>query len=518
MDNEYLSGLYSNVDGNTAISLSGGFGVPAPTGPGVPDGLSVQPMRHRRSGLEQGLLMAKDVFDSISGVDPNAYLGKTAELANRYDTTRMEEDPEGKAIDLNRAKILSQRAYATDDPELKKKYGAAIKKLLPLETQGLDDLTASEFLISGEKMEIEKIKAATQLAKEKMKGEYGLQKQQIQNEGKVTVQDMKNAVAQEHDALQYDLKMALADKDYEKAVMIRDRMDELERFKKTADYVREEMKQEYQLEGKQYGADKAYEGKVYSADTGYQKAVDVANINANSREGVAKINAESREAVANINALSREKAAQIKANAKATASGMNEIGDVIPSQGVVDAIKLIEDNPNQWDESANWLDTGVGRFFGLLSEKAVRNRSEATMALQEAVTGSVMNLMKLFPKGGASVINSGTEQKRFAPIAEIIASGRGNKIIPAVKSYYGGLYDAAQKAAGEKAPITRDEYVNLMVYGNTKGKDGGGLNMIPRDVMGMSSEGLPTVKRTQTGEGMAPASQSQYKKEGKRVF
>ena len=235
MDNEYLSGLYSNVDGNTAISLSGGFGVPVPTGPGVPDGLSVQPMRHRRSGLEQSLLMAKDVFDSISGVDPNAYLGKTAELANRYDTTRMEEDPEGKAVDYNRAKILSQRAYATKDPEMKKKYGAVIKRLLPRETQGLDDLTASEFLISSEKMEIEKLKAATQLAKEKMKGEYSLEKTDKQNENKITIQDMKNAATQEHDVLQYDLKMALADKDYEKAVMIRDRMDELEQFKKAVD-------------------------------------------------------------------------------------------------------------------------------------------------------------------------------------------------------------------------------------------------------------------------------------------
>ena len=507
MDNEYLSGLYSNVDGNTAISLSGGFGVPVPTGPGVPDGLSVQPMRHRRSGLEQGLLMAKDVFDSISGVDPNAYLGKTAELANRYDATRMEEDPEGKAIDLNRAKVLSQRAYATNDPELKKKYGAAIKRLLPKETQGLDDLTASEFLIGSEKMEIEKIKAAAQLAKQKLANEGALAKVEKQNEGKITLQDMKNAATQEHDALQYDLKMALADKDYEKAVMIRDRMDKLEEFKKLADYERAEMQQQYQLEGKQYTADK-----------GYQKAVDVANINASSREGIARINAQSREAVANINALSRQQVAQLKANAAATASGTNELGDIIPSQGVVDAIALIEGNPGQWDESANWFDTGVGRFFGLLSEKAVRNRSEATMALQEAVTGSVMNLMKLFPKGGASVINSGTEQKRFAPIAEIIASGRGNKIVPAVKSYYGGLYDAAQKVAGEKAPITREEYVNLMVYGNTKGKGGGGLSMISRDVMGMSSEGLPTVKRTQTSEGEAPAPQSQYKKEGKRVF
>lgn len=507
MNEEYLSGLVSDTNGNTAISLSGGFNIPVPTGPGVPDGLSVQPMRHRRSGLEQGLLMAKDVFDSISGVDPNAYLGKTAQLANQYDKVRMEEDPEGHQIDLNRAKILSQRAYATNDPETKKKYGAAIKRLLPRETQGLDDLTASEFLISSEKMEIEKLKAATKLKQEELKGTYGLQKQELSNQGKVTIQDMKNAATQEHDALQYSLKMALADKDYEKAVMIRDRMDALEQFKKEADYARSEMQEQYRLEGKQYTADK-----------GYQRAVDVANINANSREGVARINAQSREAVANINALSRQQAAQLKANAAATASGTNELGDIIPSQGVVDAITLIENNPGQFDEFANWADTSVGRFFGLLSEKGVKNRSEATMALQETVTGSVMNLMKLFPKGGASVINSGTEQKRFAPIAEIIASGRGNKIVPAVKSYYGGLYDAAQKVAGEKAPITREEYVNLMVYGNTKGKGGGGLSMISRDVMGMSSEGLPTVKRTQTSEGGVSASQSQYKKEGKRVF
>lgn len=430
-------------------------------------GLNVLPQRRRRSKGEEALAAAKDVFDLVSGVDPNAYIGKTLEGMNRYDETRAKEDPEGYQADMNRAKVLSQKAYNEKDPEVKKKYGAMIKRLLPYETQGLDDLTASEFLVSAEKMEIEKLKAATQLQKQKLANEYGLSKVLALNENKIAVQEMKNAAQAQHDALNYDLRTALADKDYEKASMIRDRMDELERAKSAADY---------------------------------QKAVDVAKINATSREGVAKINAQSRVDVANINALSREQVAQLKANIKATANGMNEIGDIIPSQGIVDAVKLIEDNPNQFDEMAGWLDTGFGRFFGLLGEKSVRNRSEATMALQEAVTGSVMNLMKLFPKGGASVINSGVEQKRFAPIAEIISSGRGNKIVPALKAYYGGLYDAAQKVAGERAPITREQYVNLMMYGNTGGKNGGGLNMISRDVMGMSSEGLPTIRKTQSAQ------------------
>ena len=430
-------------------------------------GLSVLPQRRRRSKGEEALAAAKDVFDFISGVDKNAYIGKTLEGMNRYDETRAKEDPEGYQADMNRAKVLSQKAYNETDPEVKKKYGAMIKRLLPYETQGLDDLTASEFLVSAEKMEIEKLKAATQLAKQKLANEGSLSKVMALNENKIAVQEMKNAAQAQHDALNYELRTALADKDYEKASMIRDRMDELEKVKNAADY---------------------------------QKAVDVAKINAASREGVAKINAQSRVDVANINALSREQVAQLKANIKATANGMNEIGDIIPSQGIVDAVKLIEENPDQFDEMAGWLDTGFGRFFGLLGEKSVRNRSEATMALQEAVTGSVMNLMKLFPKGGASVINSGVEQKRFAPIAEIIASGRGNKIVPALKAYYGGLYDAAQKVAGEKAPVTREQYVNLMMYGNTGGKNGGGLNMISRDVMGMSSEGLPTIKRTQPAQ------------------
>lgn len=445
-------------------------------------GLGVLPQRRRRSNGEQALAMAKDVFDLISGVDKNAYIGKTLEGMNRYDETRAKEDPEGYQADMNRAKVLSQKAYNETDPEVKKKYGAMIKRLLPYETQGLDDLTASEFLVSAEKMEIEKLKAATQLAKQKLANEGGLSKVMALNENKVAVQEMKNAAQAQHDALNYDLRTALADKDYEKASMIRDRMEELEKVKNAADY---------------------------------QKAVDVAKINAASREGVAKINAQSRVDVANINALSREQVAQLKADIKATANGMNEIGDIIPSQGIVDAVKLIEDNPDQFDEMAGWLDTGFGRFFGLLGEKSVRNRSEATMALQEAVTGSVMNLMKLFPKGGASVINSGVEQKRFAPIAEIISSGRGNKIVPALKAYYGGLYDAAQKAAGERAPITREQYVNLMMYGNTGGKSGGGLNMISRDVMGMSSEGLPTIKKTQPAQNtvapkqVAPAAVAQ---------
>lgn len=431
-------------------------------------GLNVSPMRQRRSKGAEALAMAKDVFDFVSGVDPNAYIGKTLEGMNRYDETRAKEDPEGYQADMNRAKVLSQKAYNETDPEVKKKYGAAIKKLLPYETQGLDDLTASEFLVSAEKMEIEKLKAATQLAKQKLANEGGLNKVLAQNENRIAVQEMKNEAQNEHDKLNYELRTALSDKDYAKASMIRDRMEELEQIKNAADY---------------------------------QKAVDVANINATSKEGIAKINAQSRVDVANINALSREQVAQLKANIKATSNGMNEIGDIIPSQGIVDAVKIIEGNPNQFDEMAGWLDTGFGRFFGLLSGKAVRNRSEATMALQEAVTGSVMNLMKLFPKGGASVINSGTEQKRFAPIAEIIASGRGNKIVPALKAYYGGLFDAAQKVAGERAPITREQYVNLMMYGNTGGKNGSGLNMISRDIMGMSTEGIPTIKRTQPVQG-----------------
>ena len=64
----------------------------------------------------------------ISGVDKNAYLGKTLANEIEYEKKLMEEDPEGYQADVNRAKILSQRAYETDDIEWKKKYGAAIKK------------------------------------------------------------------------------------------------------------------------------------------------------------------------------------------------------------------------------------------------------------------------------------------------------------------------------------------------------------------------------------------------------
>lgn len=451
--------------------------------------------RRRRSPMEQAASRAIDAFDFISGVDKEAYMGKNLAREVEYEKKLAEEDPEGYQADINRAKVLSQRAYATKDVELKKKYGAAIKRLLPYETQGMDDLTASEFYTSSEKMDIEKLKAANRMSLQQLKGAQALAQLGVKGDNALTLAEVQGEIKQ---ALQDSAKLA----DYQRAKYVADRA----------------------AEGKVEVAGINADAKNYATDVGYQKAVDVANIGAQSRENVANINATSRENVANINAASREKvadinaknridvaninalsrqqAAQLKAAAKASANGANAVGDVIPSEGVVNAVKLIEENPGQFDETASLVDTKIGRWLGLLGDKAISNRAEATMALQEAVLGSVMNLMQLFPKGGASVINSGTEQKRFAPIAEIIANKRGKEIVPALKSYYGGLYDSAQKVAGERAPISREEYVNLMVYGNTKGKAGGGLTMIPRDTLGMSQAGMPVITKQQDGSDM----------------
>ena len=198
---------YEPYDNKAGLSLAGGLGNPsgdqtssetkkkAETGLDV-DLSGVQPQRHRRSFGVQAFGRGIDLFDMITGVDKDAYLGKTLATEIEYEKKLMEEDPEGHQADVNRAKILSQRAYETDDPELKKKYGAAIKKLLPFETQGMDDLTASGYYTGNEKMEIERLKAATQIAKQKMANDTTLEKTAMQNENKVTVQGMKNESAE----------------------------------------------------------------------------------------------------------------------------------------------------------------------------------------------------------------------------------------------------------------------------------------------------------------------------------
>ena len=184
--------------------------------------LNLLPQRRRRSSTAEALAMAKDVFGFVSGVDPNSYIGKTLEVMNKYDKTRMEEDPEGYQADLNRAKLLSQKAQEETDPARKAIYGREIKKLLPIETQGLSDEIAADYFTAG---------LDNKIKLEQLKGYNKLQQIQAQNQGKLDVQSLKNlsaselaamkaqAVSQEK-ALDRELKQAIADGNNERALTV----------------------------------------------------------------------------------------------------------------------------------------------------------------------------------------------------------------------------------------------------------------------------------------------------------
>ena len=184
--------------------------------------LDVTPMRRRRSSTTEAIAAAKDVFDFVSGVDPNSYIGKTLEVMNKYDKTRMEEDPEGYQADLNRAKVLSQKAQEETDPARKAIYGREIKKLLPTETQGLSDEIAADYFTAG---------LDNKIKLEQLKGYNKLQQIQAQNQGKLDVQNLKNLSASElatmkaqamsqEKALDRELKQAIADGNNERALTV----------------------------------------------------------------------------------------------------------------------------------------------------------------------------------------------------------------------------------------------------------------------------------------------------------
>ena len=186
----------------------------------------------------------------------------TEEEANKRAKIRMEEDPEGKEIDINRAKVLSARAAATDDVELKKKYGAAIKQLLPNETQGLDALTASDFFNSTD----------NKLKLEQIKGFNKLQQIGLQNQGKENVANLnnmsregiaaaKNATQLQVHELDNAIKQAIADGKNDTALALQDKRAELQtmihEMDNLADYDRDLMKQQHADWRTVYGQDAA---------------------------------------------------------------------------------------------------------------------------------------------------------------------------------------------------------------------------------------------------------------------
>lgn len=473
---EMLTGLLSDANSINPVSFAGGFGNQAePDKKGVTfadlEDLNPLPQRHRRSQFTQNLMFAKDAFDFITGIDPQAYAGKTAKLMNDYDKVRMEEDPEGYQRDMNRAKVLSQRASETDDPALKKKYGAAIKQLLPDETEGLDDLTASTFLFSqSDKLQQQLLKNAGNLAVQQARNVGNLATAGVRANSAENVANIRADASRDVAGIRGEYDLAKKDKDYDREYMKQEHGDWRTQYAADRSLEGKQYAADRGLEGKQYAADRGLEGRQYAADRGYEGRVYTADSAFDRNKYTVDANmmmndANNRRAieVATINANARIQAAKAKGNL----AGVDTLtGDIVPSGGVVEAVNFIENNRDLFSATNALLDTKLGRASGALSDETIEARDNVRQELQSLVQQSVKNLMNIFPKGGSGVINTATEQRFFVPVAEAIASGEANKILPAIKAFYGQMYDACA-AAGEPAPITRSEYIRLMMYGST---------------------------------------------------
>lgn len=316
-----ISGLYG--EGSKNAPAAGGLfaeenGAEAPSYSGGLD-LGVNPARKRRTPLQNTMLTVADLFN-ISASRPNvfgqsalqpgsAYLGQSEEQANARQKTRMEEDPEGYQIDMNRAKLLSQKAQNETDPAKKAIFGREIKKLLPNETQGLDDLTAADFLVGDDKF-----KQKMQL--EQLKGMNRLQLQQLKNSGNMDVATLKASSAEEINqaklntqwdiaTLNNEYKKAIADGNNERAItvaqMITDRQTDLAMLNNAAKLKQTEMQQtgqNYRTAMQQEGAMSRTLAQNASREEIARMQADTAREQIAGRERVAQINAEARKAVA----------------------------------------------------------------------------------------------------------------------------------------------------------------------------------------------------------------------------
>ena len=314
-----ISGLYGEEPKN-APTVGGLFAeennIEAPSYSGGLD-LGVNPARKRRTPLQNTMLTIADLFN-ISASRPNvfgqsalqpgsAYLGQSEEQANARQKIRMEEDPEGYQIDLNRAKFLSQKAQNETDPAKKAIFGREIKKLLPNETQGLDDLVAADFLVGDDNF-----KQKMQL--EQLKGMNRLQLQQLKNSGNMDVAALKASSAEEINQAKLDTqwdiatlnneyKKAIADGNNERAItvaqMITDRQTDLAMLNNAAKLKQTKMQQtgqNYRTAMQQEGAMSRTLAQNASREEVARMRADTAREQIAGRERVAQINAEARKA------------------------------------------------------------------------------------------------------------------------------------------------------------------------------------------------------------------------------
>ena len=460
-------------------SFVGGLGLDSSEKANSQDPLQIDttPARKRRSGLSHTMLGIADLFNISSG-DPDAYLGQSLDRAQHIDETRMKEDPEGYQIDMNRAKLLSQKAQAEEDPTRKAIYGREIKKLLPNETQGLDDLTAADFLVGDDKfrqkMQLEQLKGLNQLNLQKLKNGGNLDVAKLKATSNEDIAAMKTDAQREITLLKTEASKAISEGNNARAMaiqqMIDDRTRDIAELNNETKLRQTEMQQEgatgrtaMQQAGQNYRTEYAnnssFDRTKYSQDAATERT-------RMQQEGaMARVQAQQAGALERAMTSANARIEAAKLGGKNVAGVDSTTGDIIPSGGVVEALKIINEEPDLFSAVNGMFDNRAGRAF-VLSDDTIRKRDRVKQELNSLVRASVQNLMQLFPKGGSGVVNTAKEQEFFVPVAAAIASGEANKIVPAVEAFYGQMYDAAA-SAGEEAPISRQEYINLMTKGAT---------------------------------------------------
>lgn len=395
----------------------------------------VQRKRTRRSGFTNTMMTIADLL-KISASMPNAfgdsalkpgsaYLGMTEEEANRRAKARMEEDLEGKEIDINRAKVLSTRAAATDDMDLKRKYGAAIKTLLPEETQGLDDITASDFFNSTDnKLKLEQLKGYNKLQQIALQNQGKMDVAGVNNASRESIAMAKNATNMQIKELDGQIRQAIAEGKNENALALQDKRAELQIYKaqldNAADLRQETMRQEGAMNRTMAQQEGAY-NRVVAQNAGALERVNAQQEGQNYRTDA---NNKAKIAVAMMKPIGGSGSGAGKGTAKEREANelvqyrLDNWDEYIAKQdadlGVIDrAIQVLEENP-----SATGLRTYLGMSAGGFGIAPATERAYGE--LNEKTTQMVLDIVRQLNAAGAtsSVFNSPAEQEKI--IGDII--------------------------------------------------------------------------------------------------
>lgn len=395
----------------------------------------VQRKRTRRSGFANTMMTVADLL-KISASMPNtfgqsalkpgsAYLGMTEEEANKRAKARMEEDPEGKEIDINRAKVLSARAAATDDMDLKRKYGAAIKTLLPEETQGLDDITASDFFNSTDnKLKLEQLKGYNKLQQIALQNQGKMDVAGANNASRESIAAAKNATNMQIKELDAQIKQAIADGKNDTALALQDKRSELQtmlhQMDNVADLQQEAMRQEGAMNRTNAQQEGAY-NRVVAQNAGALERVNAQQAGQDRRNDA---NNRTKLAVAMMKPVGGSGSGAGKGTAKEREANelvqyrLDNWDDYIAKQnadlGVIDrAIQVLEENPG-----ATGLRTYLGMSAGGFGVAPATERAYGE--LNEKTTQMVLDIVRQLNAAGAtsSVFNSPAEQEKI--IGDII--------------------------------------------------------------------------------------------------